>query len=100
MSDQEISSILNAITGMRSEVMSKFEVVFDKIDGITRRVNILEGDRIARDAVSSEQREVAKEKLDWGKWAIRSMMVTLTGGMLILLWKILIGSMKIIEVIK
>jgi len=71
MSESDISAILNAITDMRTEVRGRFETVFVKIDGVCNRVNILESDKIARDAVAVVEEKQEEKKRDWGKWAVR-----------------------------
>ncbi len=100
MSDQEITSIINAITSMRTEVVDNFKTVFVKIDGVCERVAVLEGDKIARDAVTVVTEGIKREKLDWGKWFVRSAMGSIALGAIVLLWKLLTGSVKFIEVIK
>ncbi len=71
MSDNEIITILSAITDMRVEVREKFETVFCKVDEVGNRVTVLEGDKIARDATAIVINKQEGIKRDWGKWFIR-----------------------------
>ena len=103
MSESEISTILASLNEMRRESADNFKTVFNKIDGVCERVSILEGDKIARDAVTLVEEKIELKKIDWGKTFVRSAMaVAGVAGIAILafLWKIIIGSVKIIEVLK
>jgi len=64
------------------------------------RFSSIETDLVIRKTTNNIKDVAEKDRLDWGRWAVRGIMATSAGGIMLIVWKVLTGAVKIIEVVK
>ncbi len=71
---------------------------YKEISGI--RFNALETEVHVRAVKDGIEEKAETEKKDWGKWAVRGVSGASAMALMLILWKLLTGAVKIIEVVK
>jgi hypothetical protein len=87
--DAGFDKISEKVDGIREDFTNHIPICMDKFAKLDLKVSV-------RDAVNGVQKEYIKEKKDWGIWFVRGTLGVIFLGALTLLWKLLIGSVKIV----